>query len=155
MKPKPNLPNLTEMFIGIAVEQWLRYALFAGIAWLLAYVFFKKRWWRRKIIQRDPTSADVWRELRWSLLTVVIYSLVGTTTILVSKTTGQKFYWKIGSHSWLWFFLAALSSPSSFTIPTFIGPTDSCIIGGYSAGLIACIIKAPILAHGPHTPLHR
>lgn len=113
MKSKPNLPNLTEMLVGIAVEQWLRYALFAGIAWLLAYVFFKKRWWRRKIIQRDPTSADVWRELRWSLLTVVIYSLVGTTTILVSKTTGQKFYWKIGSHSWLWFF-------SSIVIAIFI-----------------------------------
>ena len=154
MKSKPNLPNLTEMLVGIAVEQWLRYALFAGIAWLLAYVFFKKRWWRRKIIQRDPTSADVWRELRWSLLTVVIYSLVGTTTILVSKTTGQKFYWKIGSHSWLWFF-------SSIVIAIFIhdayfiGPIGSCIIGGYSAGFIACIIKAPILAHGPHTPLHR
>jgi len=32
------------MFIGIAVENWLRYALVAGIAWLLAYGIFKKRW---------------------------------------------------------------------------------------------------------------
>ncbi|MEQ1751929.1 MAG: sterol desaturase family protein [Prosthecobacter sp.] len=93
-----------QMLVGIAVEQWVRYALFAGIAWLLAYVFFKKRWWRRKIIQRDPAAADVRRELMWSLLTVVIYSLVGTATLLIGKQGGMQFYKKIDAHGWLWFF---------------------------------------------------
>ena len=37
------LPKPAQMFLGIALENWLRYAVFAGIAWLLAYVLFKKR----------------------------------------------------------------------------------------------------------------
>ncbi len=96
--------NIMQMLVGIAVEQWVRYALFAGIAWLLAYVFFKKRWWRRKIIQRDPAAADVRREMLWSLLTVVIYSLVGTATLLIGRQGGMQFYKKIDAHGWLWFF---------------------------------------------------
>ena len=96
-------PKVTQMFFGIAVENWVRYALFAGFAWLLAYLFFKKRWWRRKIIQRDPSAADVGRELKWSLLTALIYGLVGSGTILLGKVVGMQFYRKIDSHGWPWF----------------------------------------------------
>lgn len=93
----------TQMFIGIAVEQWIRYALFAGIAWLLAYVLFKKHWWRRKIIQRDPLPSDVRREMKWSALTALVYGLGGTATILLGKLGGMQFYRKIETHGWLWF----------------------------------------------------
>jgi len=55
-------PKSVQMYFGIAIENWFRYAFVAGIAWLLAYVIFKKRWWRRKIIQRDPATGDVRRE---------------------------------------------------------------------------------------------
>lgn len=98
-----NLPSAAKILFGIAVENWMRYALVAGIAWLLAYVIFKKRWWRRKIIQKAPTGADVRRELKWSLLTAVIYGLVGMATILIGKTWGWQVYRKIESHGWGWF----------------------------------------------------
>lgn len=96
-------PKPLQMFLGIAVENWLRYALVAGIAWLLAYVLFKKRWWRRKIIQKPPTGDDARREMKWSILTALIYGLVGVVTILVGKTWGWQMYRKIGSHGWPWF----------------------------------------------------
>lgn len=96
-------PKPVQMLFGIAMENWLRYAMFAGIAWLLAYMIFKKRWWRRKIIQREPAAADVRRELKWSLLTALIYGLVGATTILIGKTYGWQVYRKIDSHGWAWF----------------------------------------------------
>ena len=98
-----DLPSAAKILFGIAVENWMRYALVAGIAWLLAYVIFKKRWWRRKIIQKAPTGADVRRELKWSLLTAVIYGLVGMATILIGKTWGWQVYRKIDSHGWGWF----------------------------------------------------
>ncbi|GEP44063.1 sterol desaturase family protein [Brevifollis gellanilyticus] len=97
-------PKIQQMLVGIAIEQWLRYAIFAGIAWLLAYVFFKKRWWRRKIIQRDPLPSDLRREFLWSLSTVVIYALVGTGTLLLGRPGWLKIYKNIGDYGWLWFF---------------------------------------------------
>lgn len=97
-------PKSLQMFLGIAAENWLRYALVASIAWLLAYVIFKKRWWHRKIIQKAPTGADVRREMKWSVLTAVIYGLVGVVTILVGQTWGWQMYRRIDSHGWAWFF---------------------------------------------------
>ena len=96
-------PKSVQMFFGIAVENWLRYALVAGIAWLLAYVIFKKRWRRRKIIQRDPAAGDVRREMKWSVLTALVYGLVGVATILIGKTYGWQMYRKIDSRGWAWF----------------------------------------------------
>jgi len=96
-------PKSVQMFAGIAVENWVRYALVAGVAWLLAYVLFKKRWWRRKIIQRVPAAGDVRREMKWSVLTALVYGLVGVTTILIGKTYGWQMYRKIDSHGWTWF----------------------------------------------------
>lgn len=92
-----------QMLFGIALENWLRYAFVAGIAWLLAYVIFKKRWWRKKIIQRDPSADDVRREIKWSLLTALVYGLVGVATILIGKACGWQMYRKIDSHGWVWF----------------------------------------------------
>lgn len=100
----PNsLPVPARMFLGIALENWLRYALVAGVAWLLAYVVFKKRWWRRKIIPREPAAADVRRELKWSVLTALIYGLVGITTILIGRTYGWQIYRRLDAHSGWWF----------------------------------------------------
>lgn len=96
----------TQMFLGIAVENWLRYAVVAGVAWLLAYVLFRKRWWRRKIIQKIPTSSDVRREMKWSVLTAIIYGFVGVTTILAGKAWGWQVYRKIDSHGWGWFVIS-------------------------------------------------
>ena len=105
MLPKTG-PQSMQMLMGIALENWLRYAVVASIAWLLAYVFFKKRWWRRKIIQRDPTSADVRREMKWSAITAIVYGCVGTVTILIGKHYGWQMYRKIESHGWTWFVLS-------------------------------------------------
>lgn len=43
------------------------------------------------------------RELKWSLLTALVYGLVGVATILAGKTWGWQMYRKIGSHGWGWF----------------------------------------------------
>jgi len=99
-------PKTVQMFFGIAVENWLRYALVAAVAWVLAYVIFKKRWWRRKIIQREPAAADVRREMKWSVLTAFVYGFVGVATILIGKTYGWQMYRKIDSHGWTWFVLS-------------------------------------------------
>lgn len=102
LAPK-GIPKIQQMLIGISIENLVRYLVVAGIAWMLAYVFFKKRWWLRKIIQRDPSSADVRRELGWSLLTALIYGAVGAGTIWLGKFGWTHFYWKIDTYGMAWF----------------------------------------------------
>ncbi|MBL9115965.1 MAG: sterol desaturase family protein [Verrucomicrobiaceae bacterium] len=95
-----------KMLLGISMENWLRYAVVAGTAWLLAYVIFKKRWWARKIIQRDASAHDVRRELMWSIITALIYGVVGVVTIMVGKAYGWQIYRKIEAYGWPWFFVS-------------------------------------------------
>jgi Delta7-sterol 5-desaturase len=98
-----SLPKFQQMLIGIALENWVRYFVVAGVAWLLAYVLFKKRWRPRKVIQDDPASSDVRRELGWSLLTAFIYGLVGAGTIWLGKQGYTQIYRKIDAHGMVWF----------------------------------------------------
>jgi sterol desaturase/sphingolipid hydroxylase (fatty acid hydroxylase superfamily) len=89
---------------GISIETGMRYGFFAGIAWLLAYVFFKRRWWHRKIVQREPLSADVRREMLYSAITLVIFGAVGAITWGMKNAGWTQMYWRIGKYGWGWFF---------------------------------------------------
>ena len=90
--------------LGITIETGLRYAFFAGLAWLLAFVFFKRRWWHRKIVQREPLSADVRREMRYSLITLVAFGAVGAGTVWMAKAGWTQMYWRLDERGWGWFF---------------------------------------------------
>lgn len=96
-------PAFPPSTFGISIETGLRYAFFAGIAWLLGYVFFKRRWWHRKIVQREPLSADVWRELRYSFVNSIVFGMVGAATVAMVKAGWTQMYWKMGKHSMAWF----------------------------------------------------
>lgn len=88
---------------GIALQSLGNYAFWAGLAWLLGYVLFRRRWAARKIIPAYPAAADIRRELGWSLLTVVVYGLVGAGTLWLAKQGWTRLYWKLDAHGPLWF----------------------------------------------------
>ncbi len=102
MNPMKGVP-FQDLFVGIAIENGVRYAVVAGLAWLLGYVLFKKRWRSRKIIQRDPLAADVRREIGWSAMSAVIYGLVGAGTIWMAKLGWTQIYRKIDARGMVWF----------------------------------------------------
>jgi hypothetical protein len=73
--------NFLELTIGSTVALALRYVFWAGIAWLLGYWLFKRRWFHRKIVARFPQSSEVWREVRYSALSMAIFGLVAAATV--------------------------------------------------------------------------
>ncbi len=81
----------------------MRYVLLAGIAWLLGYWLFKRQWFHRKIIPRYPKTPEVWREVGYSALSVVIFGLVGTLTIYAWRQGWTQMYRKIDLHGAVWF----------------------------------------------------
>lgn len=98
-----SLPHFEKILFGIAVENWVRYFLVAGIAWLLGYVLFKKRWQSRKIVPHYPAASEMRRELGWSALTVIIYALVAAGTFWMAKQGWTQVYRKIDERGMLWF----------------------------------------------------
>ncbi|MEZ5301757.1 MAG: sterol desaturase family protein [Verrucomicrobiales bacterium] len=97
------LPGFQEMTIGTAILVAVRYLFFAGVAYLAGYVIFKDRWWKRKIVAALPQSSEVWREVRFSALTLAIFGLVGGATLWAAKEGYTQMYWKVGDRGWPWF----------------------------------------------------
>jgi Delta7-sterol 5-desaturase len=95
------LPGLS---VGVSVELAVQYILLAGLAWILAYLFFKRRWLHRKIIAGFPAGSEVRRELCYSLLSLLIFGLMGAVTLSVAALFHwTRIYWRISDHGWGWF----------------------------------------------------
>lgn len=104
------LRDLVQLTTITTLDVGLRYLFFAGLAWLLAYVFFRRHWLHRKIIPALPPSSEVWREVRYSALTFLVFGLVGAVTILAAKHGYTRFYFKLGAHGWVWFWLSVAAA---------------------------------------------
>lgn len=82
-----------------------RYFLLALSAYLIFYLVFRNKWLYKKIQQRFPRSGDYFREIGYSLITMVIFSLVSsfifTSPLLRPHTT---FYKNISDHGWTYYF---------------------------------------------------
>ncbi len=103
----PNrFPNFFELTAGTTIGLAVRYSVMAGLAWLLGYVIFKRRWLHRKIIARFPPGTEVRRELRYSLLSVLIFGIVGAATVLAARQGWTRLYWKLDEYGWSWFWLS-------------------------------------------------
>ena len=99
-----NQHSFLERSVFTTVEVGIRYFLFAGLAWMLGYWLFRNRWFHRKIIARFPMSSEVRREMGYSLLTLVIFGLIGAGTIAASREGYTRMYWNISDYGPGWFF---------------------------------------------------
>ena len=100
--PCLEIPSGWKVLTLVTASTAVRYLAFAGLAWLLGYVWFRRRWLHRKIIQRFPQSAQVKREIRDSAVTVVIFGLVGWSTVEASRHGWTQIYWDASAHSRAW-----------------------------------------------------
>jgi Delta7-sterol 5-desaturase len=101
--PMNNLPSFLEITSGSFVALALRYALFAGLCWWLAYAVYRQRWFHRKIIARFPASPEVRREMAYSALSILIFAISGAVTVELARHGHTQLYWQIGTHGWGWF----------------------------------------------------
>src|SRR4051812_365700 len=96
-------PNFFQVTVGSTIALALRYLFWAGLAWILGYWLFKRRWLHRKIVGRFPHSREVWREVRYSALSMVIFAVVAGVTVEAARRGWTQLYWSISQHGWGWF----------------------------------------------------
>lgn len=97
-----------EKIVGISSAEFFRYLLAAGILWLFFYVLRRRHWLHRKIITKAPRGSDIRRELGLSLLTCLIYGLVGVFSVYAIHEGWTQYYGKISKYGWLWFWTSTI-----------------------------------------------
>lgn len=98
--------NLFWPFYNVMSTSLVRYALFAGFAWLLAYVLFRNRWFGRKVISQWPAASDMGREILYSIRTTAVYGVVGVVTLLAIRGGYTQLYRNFDDHGWPYFVLS-------------------------------------------------
>lgn len=81
-----------QSFAAITAENAIRYLVFAGLAWLLAYRLLAARWAHRKVVAKQPTTADVRREVLWSASSILVFGLVGAATYQAVRAGWTRMY---------------------------------------------------------------
>jgi len=98
--------SLSGLFATLVGVTGLRYLVFAGVAWVLAHWWFARHWAHRKIVPRPADGADVRREIRQSLPTIVIFAVIGWLTFLAARQGWTQLYMDPAAYGWVWFWIS-------------------------------------------------
>lgn len=96
--------DLARLILAIGIN-FFRYFLFAGVAYFVFYVWKRKTWFYMKIQQRFPDAKDIWREIGYSLSTVLIFAGFALLIWYSKKNGYAKIYTEIEQYGWIyWLF---------------------------------------------------
>lgn len=101
---------------GIHIEFWqvlvvssLRYFVFAGIAYLIFYVWKKHRWSNYKIQSTEPGDISVDNELTYSMITLLIFAGVIYLVLFTAVSEYTRIYMNIYDRSGFYYIISLLS----------------------------------------------
>jgi len=102
------LESLTVFGVLLAIVT-LRYVIFAGAAF--GYVWkLKKQAWSHRIIQgKLPEKDKIWHEVRYSLITMVIFALTGVAITFAKKAGITQLYSVISDYGWTYLALSVVA----------------------------------------------
>lgn len=89
---------------------FLRYLIAAGTLVLVVWIWRRDAWSHRKIRRSFPRAEQIVREIRYSLLTVVIISLVGFGIYLGAKTGVLHVYEDASGYGWTYVLLSTFAA---------------------------------------------
>jgi lathosterol oxidase len=96
-----------EKFIWLLLDNADKYFLIAGPAFLIFYIFLGKKISYKKIQQRFPKVKDYWREISFSVLSVIIFSFPPLLMLYSDSIRPHTtFYKNIAEYGWVYAILA-------------------------------------------------
>lgn len=93
------LKSFAHKFLLNIQGETFRYFVFAGVAFLIFYVVGRKKLFRFKIQPKFPERKHMWRELRYSLLSLCIFALNGVVVFWAYDHGHTQLYLNIHQHS--------------------------------------------------------
>lgn len=103
---EPSLPILALTILGADL---LRYALAAGVVWLVVDVLLARRLLTRRILDGQRRPGQIGREIAYSLSTVALFAANGSMIWLLHRAGHLKLYDDIGAKGWAWWAFSLVS----------------------------------------------
>ncbi|HUR12105.1 MAG TPA: sterol desaturase family protein [Flavitalea sp.] len=103
MYPLPDLNNpywfliCTLLFFIVVVG---RYLLIAALFYAIFYIWFREKWSSRKLNAKNYKPGQFKREVAWSTLTALIFSVAGAITVLLWQKGLTKIYLIPDQYGW-------------------------------------------------------
>ncbi len=94
-----NTEALLKNYLSEFTIDVIRYFVFAGIPFLLLYVLLKSKLIRYKIQQKFPENKHIAREISYSILSMLIFTVFGTTIFFLQQSGYTKIYTDVHEHS--------------------------------------------------------
>ena len=95
-----------ETWYGLLLVITFRYFLIAGVAYIIWYKLLRTKVSYKKIQLRFPANKDYRREIYYSLITIVIFTIVPVLMLQTPFRKYTQYYNEVNEHSLLWFWLA-------------------------------------------------
>nr|WP_315463543.1 sterol desaturase family protein [uncultured Rhodoferax sp.] len=96
---------LAGLFVSNFLKESVFYLVAASVMWGLLHVALRKRLAHRLIAQW-PTSADVRREILYSLSTLLVFAAVGLVVLAAVFSGRVEVYFQASRHGWVWLVLS-------------------------------------------------
>lgn len=100
------LDKAVAIFPFILMNDFLRYFIAAGLAYLLFWVLFKKYWEHRIIQQKPPKLKNMKFEFAYSMSTVFIFAIIGIGIISAKIAGYTLIYDEVEAYGWGWLFIS-------------------------------------------------
>src|SRR5436853_320575 len=103
------MPSALELLKHYAFDfagESIRYLLFAGIAFLLLWVVFRKRLSHRMIQRKYSTRQRLTSEFLYSMSSIAIFSVIGVCVFTAIKKGYGLTYFHVSERGWPYFFIS-------------------------------------------------
>ncbi len=84
-----------------------RYFLVAGIFYLVFYIWFPEKFKRRKINKKDYKAGQFKKEIKYSLISSLLFALAGTLMVILWQKDYTKVYTNYDAYGW-WYLPVSL-----------------------------------------------
>ncbi len=119
MQTLPDFSQPLWFFIAILavfMVVFLRYVLIAGLFYCIFYIWSPEKWRERKISNRTYSKTQLRNEIRWSMITALIFAFAGAFTALLWQKGWMKIYTDVHAYPLWWL-------PASLVISLFLHET--------------------------------
>lgn len=106
MEPQGRLRGPFQASLMSALGELFWYILLASAVWLFFYVVFRTALRPRRILRRDPTARQIYREVFHSVRSIAIFGLVTYFVVVIARAGGTRLYHRVADHGWSWFVLS-------------------------------------------------
>lgn len=79
-----------------------RYFLIAGLFHCVFFLWLSHRWQGRKVNQAAYKSGQFWRELKWSLITALLFAIAGSVLLVVWQKGNTQIYLDVHQYPLWW-----------------------------------------------------